>query len=372
MISPTLPSIPGKLPEHNDNLRFSEDEQWRAVLERNPQLDGAFVYAVLSTHIYCRPSCPSRKPARQQVVFFPVPEAARTAGFRSCRRCLPDQHPSTDPQLDLVRLVCRTIMDSPDAPPSLAQLAKQVGASPYHLQKVFKRVMDLTPRQYADACRWKNLKASLKNSYSVTDALYESGYGSSSRLYEPASSRLGMTPGAYRRGGAGLRITYTVLASPLGQVLIAATQRGVCAISLGNHEEVLEEELHREFPQAEIERDDQGLGEWAQDVVERLAGRLPPKEVPLDIRATAFQRLVSEELQRIPRGETRSYSQIARAIGRPKATRAVAQACSKNPVAVVIPCHRVLREDDSLGGYRWGLARKQALLDQEGVLQNER
>jgi AraC family transcriptional regulator of adaptative response/methylated-DNA-[protein]-cysteine methyltransferase len=256
-------------------------------------------------------------------------------------------------------------MDGSTAPPSLAQLAEQVGTSPYHLQRVFKRIMGLTPHQYADACRWKNLKANLKNGQSVTHALYEAGYGSSSRLYEPASSQMGMTPGAYRRGGAGLRMTYTVLTSPLGWVLIAATQRGVCAVSLGDHEEALEEGLRGEFPQAEIQRDDEALGKWAHDVVEHLTNRVPSVDVPLDIRATAFQRLVWEELQRIPRGETRSYSQIARTIGRPKAARAVAHACSKNPVAVVIPCHRVLREDGSLGGYRWGLARKQALIAQE-------
>jgi AraC family transcriptional regulator of adaptative response/methylated-DNA-[protein]-cysteine methyltransferase len=356
--------------EHQVNhLSFAEEAQWHAVQDRDSHFDGVFVYAVRSTGIYCRPSCPSRKPAREQVVFFPIPELAETEGFRPCKRCEPHHAAAPDPQAEMVRETCRLLRESPEPPPTLSQLGRQVGCSPYHLQRVFKRIMGLTPRQYADARRWKNLKANLKNGHSVTHALYEAGYGSSSRLYESASSQLGMTPGTYRRGGAGLSITYTVQTSPLGRVLIAATQRGVCTVSLGDHEEDLEGQLRGEFPQAEIKRDDEALGKWAHDVVEHLANRIPGSDVPLDIRATAFQRLVWEELQHIPPGDTRSYSQIARAIGRPTAARAVAQACSKNPVAVIIPCHRVLREDGGLGGYRWGVARKQALLSQEGVLQ---
>jgi AraC family transcriptional regulator of adaptative response/methylated-DNA-[protein]-cysteine methyltransferase len=354
--------------EHQVNrVGLAEEAQWHGVLGKDSHFDGVFVYAVRSTGVYCRPSCPSRKPAREQVVFFPIPELAEAEGFRPCKRCEPHQAAAPDPQLEMVRETCRILQESPEPSPTLSQLGHQVGCSPYHLQRVFKRITGLTPRQYADAHRWKNLKANLKNGHSVTHALYEAGYGSSSRLYESASSELGMTPGDYRRGGTGLSITYTVLVSPLGWVLIAATQRGVCAVSLGDHEEALVEELRGEFPQAEIKRDDQGLGKWAYEVVEHLTNRVPGMEVPLDIRATAFQRLVWEELQRVPRGETRSYSQIARAIGRPTAARAVAQACSKNPVAVIIPCHRVLREDGGLGGYRWGLSRKQALLNQEGV-----
>ena len=369
MVATTTTAATGKSLENGAYHRLSESQQWRAVLERDTHWDGDFVYAVLSTRIYCRPSCPSRKPAQNQVVFFPVPEAAKAAGFRACRRCLPDQHPSADPQLDLVRQVCQAVMDSCGTPTTLARLAEQVDTNPYHLLRVFKRIIGLTPRQFADACRWKELKTNLKNGQSVAHALYDAGYGSSSRLYEPASSQLGMTPGDYQRGGAGLKIAYTVTTSHLGRLLIAATPKGVCAVSLGDHEEALEEELRQDFPQAEIQRHDQALGEWANTVLERLAGRLPYAEVPLDIQATAFQRLVWEELQRIPRGETRSYSQIAQAIGRPKAARAVARACSKNPVAVVIPCHRVVRADNDLGGYRWGLACKQALLSLEGALE---
>lgn len=367
MVAPTIASAKRKSIGYIASCRLSEDEQWQAVLERDTRLDGDFVYAVLSTRIYCRPSCPSRKPARDQVIFFPVPEAARAAGFRSCRRCLPDQHPSADPQLGLVRQACRYIMDNSGAPTTLAKLAEEVDANPYSLQRVFKRIVGLTPRQFADACRWSDLKTNLKNGQSITHALYEAGYGSSSRLYEPASRQLGMTPGDYQRGAGGLKINYTVTSCHLGWVLIAATPKGVCAISLWDCEETLEEGLRQEFPRAEIQRDDQALGKWVHDVMEHLNGRLPEAEVPLDIQATAFQRLVWQELQRIPRGETRSYSQIARVVGRPKAARAVAQACSKNPVAVLIPCHRVVRADENLGGYRWGLERKQALLSQEGI-----
>jgi AraC family transcriptional regulator of adaptative response/methylated-DNA-[protein]-cysteine methyltransferase len=233
------------------------------------------------------------------------------------------------------------------------------------LQRVFKEVMGITPRQYADACRLEKLKANLKNGQNVTDSLYDAGYSSSSRLYEPASIQLGMTPGAYRNGGPGLQIAYTVVDSPLGLVLVAATERGVCAISLGDDEAQLEDALRREYPASEIRREDTALHEWVQPIVQHLSGQLPHVDIPLDIRATAFERLVWEELRRIPYGASRSYSQIARAIGQPGASRAVARACSQNPVAVLVPCHRVVRQDGSMGGYKWGVARKEHLLAQE-------
>lgn len=359
------------------------EAQWQAVLTRNSHFNGAFVYAVRSTGIYCRPTCPSRKPGRQQVVFFPVPEVAEQAGFRPCKRCLPDQFPSSDPHLELVRQVCRCIQENSNensgensgAQLTLAQLGDKAGASPYHLQRVFKQLMGVTPRQYADACRLARLKTVIKNQGSVTNALYQAGYGSSSRLYEQASTQLGMTPGSYQRGGKGKQIAYTVTDTQLGVLLVAATQQGVCAVSLGDNEDDLTAMLRCEYSAAQVRRDDAAFGQWVQAVVEHLSGRMPHLDVPLDIRATAFQRLVWEQLRRIPYGETRSYSEIAReiaqAVGQPKSARAVAKACSKNPVAVVIPCHRVVRQDGSIAGYRWGIARKEALLAQERALSGE-
>jgi AraC family transcriptional regulator, regulatory protein of adaptative response / methylated-DNA-[protein]-cysteine methyltransferase len=356
--------------EHQVNHNtLAEEQKWRAVLERDASVDGEFVYAVRSTLIYCRPSCPSRRPQPEQVLFFPVPEVAEREGYRPCRRCLPHLHPSPEPRLEMVRQVCRHIEESSDNVPTLAELSTKVGASPYHLQRVFKQVMGITPRQYADACRLGKLKTNLKSGQSVTDALYDAGYGSSSRLYEQASSQLGMTPARYRNGGPGLRIGYAIVDSPLGRLLIAATERGVCAVCLGDDEAALEDALRREYPVSEIQQDDTALREWVQTILQHLSGQLPHIEVPLDIRATAFERLVWEQLTRIPRGETRSYRQIAEAIGQPSAARAVARACSHNPVAVLIPCHRVVRQDGSIGGYKWGAARKERLLAQEGALQ---
>jgi len=372
MTAPTLTPPMINPSEHQD-----EEGRWQAVLSRDPNFHGAFVYAVRSTGIYCRPTCPSRKPGRRQVLFFPVPEAAQQAGFRPCRRCLPQQLPSNDPHIELVRRVCQCIQESSgkdsaensDKPsgtrPTLARLGDEVGVSPHHLQRVFKQVMGVSPRQYADACRLGRLKAGIKNHHSLTDALYQAGYGSSSRLYEQASTQLGMTPGGYQRGGQGLQIAHTVADSPLGPLLVAATQHGVCAVSLGDNEVELSELLYREYPAAQFRRDDTGLGRWVEAIVKHLCGRLPRIEVPLDLRATAFQRSVWEQLRRIPYGETRSYGEIAQAINQPRAARAVARACRQNPVAVVIPCHRVIRQDGGLGGYRWGTARKEALLDRE-------
>ena len=350
----------------------NEEAQWQAVLARDSHFNGAFVYAVRSTGIYCRPTCPSRKPGRQQVVFFPVPEVAELAGFRPCKRCLPRQCPSSDPHLELVRQVCGCIQENSNensgAQPTLAQLGDKAGASPYHLQRVFKQVMGVTPHQYADACRLARLKTVIKNQGSVTDALYQAGYGSSSRLYEQASTQLGMTPGSYQRGGKGVQIAYAVTDTSLGLLLVAATQHGVCAVSLGDNEDDLTAMLRYEYSAAQVRRDDATLGQWVEAIVEHLSGRMPHIDVPLDIRATAFQRLVWEQLRRIPYGETRSYSEIAQAVGQPKSARAVAKACSKNPVAVVIPCHRVIRQDGNFAGYRWGITRKEALLAQERAL----
>ncbi|MCI0438296.1 MAG: methylated-DNA--[protein]-cysteine S-methyltransferase, partial [Chloroflexi bacterium] len=291
------------------------------------------------------------------------------AGFRPCQRCNPHQYPSQDSQIEMVRRACQYISASSEGVPRLDEVAGDLKVSPSHLRRVFKRATGVSPRQYADACRLGAFKEALHDGRSVTDAIYSAGYGSSSRLYEKAASQLGMTPASYRRGGKGMRIRYAVGDCSLGKLLVAATERGICAVSLGDDEDVLEDvlevALRREYHEAEIERGDESLDAWLDAVLQLASGRRPHVELPLDVQATAFERLVWEELCRIPYGETRSYSEIARAIGKPTAARAVARACGANPAAMVIPCHRAVRQDGGAGGYRWGLERKQALLNQE-------
>ena len=344
---------------------LDDGNRWRAVLARDTELDGSFVYAVRSTGIYCRPSCPSRRPQRRQVSFYPVPEAAERAGFRPCRRCRSNLAPSPNPETETVRRACRYIMNATDRLPTLDELSTEAGLSPSHLWRVFKRVMGITPYQYADACRLGTLKTGLKNGQTVTDALYASGYGSSSRLYERSSAQLGMTPQTYRHGGKNQDITYSVASSPVGHLLVAATERGICTVRLGDVETDLEADLRREYTDAEIVRDDTVLKEWIEVILQGLSGLSRYLRLPLDIRGTAFERLVWEELRRIPFGETRSYSEIAEELGQPGAARAVGRACGANPVALIIPCHRAVRKDGSIGGYRWGVERKEALLAQE-------
>jgi AraC family transcriptional regulator of adaptative response/methylated-DNA-[protein]-cysteine methyltransferase len=276
----------------------------------------------------------------------------------------PGQEP-TDPQVELVRSACRYIEANLESPLTLAALGGHVGVSPSHLQRLFKRVTGVSPRQYADARRLGRLKACLKEGRTVTMALYEAGYGSSSRLYERASSQLGMTPATYRRGGRDMRIRYTVADCPLGRLLLAGTDRGVCAVFLGDADGPLETALAGEYPAAEIGREDAVLKPWVEALVDHLRGQQPHLDLPLDVQATAFQWRVWQELRAIPYGSTRSYGEIARALGRPTAVRAVARACATNPVSVVIPCHRAVRSDGGLGGYRWGLERKRKLLAQE-------
>jgi AraC family transcriptional regulator of adaptative response/methylated-DNA-[protein]-cysteine methyltransferase len=342
---------------------MSPTERWQAVLARDRRYDGAFVYAVRSTGIYCRPSCASRRPRRTQVTFFPIPEAAEQDGFRACRRCHPADANGSDPVVALVREACQALAGP--TPPSLDTLATALGIRPHRLVRAFKRVLGITPKEYAAARRVARFKQELKRRSHVSPAVYEAGYGSSSRVYEGANAQLGMTPGAYARGGAGSAINYVIVPSPLGKMLVAATERGVCRIGFGDDAATLEADLISEFPAAGVEKDRAGLERWVAAILAYLEGREPHLDLPLDIRATAFQRRVWQELQRIPFGETRSYSDVARRMGQPKAMRAVARACATNPVALVIPCHRVVREDGELGGYRWGIERKRALLSQE-------
>lgn len=353
---------------------MQEEQYWEAVQTRDTSADGTFVYAVRSTGIYCNPSCPSRRPKRQQVVFFAQPQAAEEAGFRACRRCYPDEISLQETQVAVVQQACSYIETHLHEALTLEALGEQVHMSAFHLQRVFKRVMGITPRQYVEACRLGQLKEQLREGDAVTKALYDVGYSSSSRLYERTQAQLGMTPMAYRRGGKDMSITYTIVNCPLGRLLVGATEKGICAVSLGNADTELETALAREYPAAERRREnsvdgemsgDSDLAAWVNMLLEHLNGQQPHLRLPVDVQATAFQWRVWSELQNIPYGSTRSYSEVARAVGSPKAARAVAQACATNPVAIVIPCHRVVREDGDLGGYRWGLNRKERLLEQE-------
>jgi AraC family transcriptional regulator of adaptative response/methylated-DNA-[protein]-cysteine methyltransferase len=342
----------------------SDDRRWQAALARDAARDGEFVFAVSSTGVYCRPSCAARRPRRENVQFFTAPDQAEHAGYRACLRCRPRSFSGNSPS-DAVKAICRYIEQHLDEPLTLSRLGKEFHQSPFHLQRRFKAVLGITPREYADSCRLRLLKRNLQAGDSVTRAMYDAGYGSSSRLYERTASQLGMTPDKYRRGAIAATVRYTCADSPLGRMLIAATERGVCAIQFARTDGELLEGLKREFPFAARKPDNGGLKSWVSALLEHMRGKHLDSSLPLDIRATAFQRRVWTYLQSIPFGSTKSYSQVAKAIGQPSAVRAVARACATNPVAVAIPCHRVVREDGSMGGYRWGIERKKTLLEME-------
>lgn len=344
---------------------LSAERRWRIVLARDRRYDGAFVYAVRSTGIFCRPSCPSRRPRREQVTYFAAPQAAELAGFRPCRRCRPTEPRGADPRLALVHDVCRFLDAHPDEPARLTDLAARARTTPHRLLRAFRSVLGISPRDYHDARRLDLFKTRLKEKKHVSPALYDAGYSSPSRIYERAHAQLGMTPAAYRRGAPGTRITYAVAPCRLGLLVVAATARGICRVALGDRAAALEAGLRHEFPAAELQRDRGMLTAWVQEILRSVDGDPRPLDLPLDVRATAFQRRVWQALRKIPYGETRSYAQVARAIGHPSATRAVARACATNPAALVIPCHRVVRSDGEPGGYRWGVERKQALLEGE-------
>jgi AraC family transcriptional regulator of adaptative response/methylated-DNA-[protein]-cysteine methyltransferase len=353
-----------------DRNNSNNDRRWQAVVDRNFALDGQFVFAVSSTGVYCRPSCAARRPRRENVQFFAAPMEAEAAGYRACLRCHPKSLGGN--QSDGVKAICRFIEQHLDEPLTLDRLGEEFHQSPFHLQRRFKAALGITPREYADSCRLRLLKRNLQAGESVTSAMYGAGYGSSSRLYERTASQLGMTPDKYRRGAIAAAIRYTCADSPLGRMLIAATDRGICAIQFARTDGELMEGLKREFPFAVRKPDDGGLKAWVTALIETMGGhmrgRLSGKNhdsLPLDIRATAFQRRVWTYLQSIPFGKTESYKEVAKGIGRPTAARAVARACATNPVAVAIPCHRVVREDGSMGGYRWGIERKKNLLGME-------
>ena len=357
---PAAHSNPAK-PNHE---RSGDDRRWNAVEARDPARDGEFVFAVATTGVYCRPSCPARRPRRENVTFYSHPEQAEKAGFRACLRCRPRAF-SGNPQSDFAKEICRYIEQHLDEPITLDRLGKAFRQSPFHLQRRFKATLGITPREYADSCRMRLLKRNLQAGDNVTRAMYDAGYGSSSRLYEKTTSQLGMTPDKYRRGAIAASIRYACADSPLGRMLIAATDRGVCSIQFARSDGELLEGLKREFPFAMRKPDEGGLKAWVSALLSKMTGKELNAALPLDIRATAFQRRVWAYLQSIPFGATRSYGEVAKAIGQPAASRAVARACATNPVAVAIPCHRVVREDGNISGYRWGVERKKTLLEME-------
>jgi AraC family transcriptional regulator of adaptative response/methylated-DNA-[protein]-cysteine methyltransferase len=345
---------------------MQEEHYWQAVVNRDAGADSKFVYAVHPTGIYCKPSCPARNPRREHVVFFPNSGEAEQAGFRPCRRCRPGEMAMADLHVTIVQQLCHYIEEHSHENSSLAQLSEHVHISPFHLQRVFKHVMGISPRQYREACRLEHFKARLRDGEPVTSALFDVGYGSSSRLYEHAPTQLGMTPKEYRRGGEGMSIHYAITDCPLGRLLVGITERGICAVSLGDTDEELEATLWKEYPKAEIKRDHtENMCEWVRSIVSYLQGQQPHLDLPLDIQSTAFEWRVWKELQAIPYGETRSYGEIAQALGDRKKARAVANACAANPTALIIPCHRIVRSDGDPGEYRWGTERKQRLLAQE-------
>jgi AraC family transcriptional regulator, regulatory protein of adaptative response / methylated-DNA-[protein]-cysteine methyltransferase len=339
-------------------MNTPQDGRWTAIVTRDGQADGEFVYAVRTTGIYCRPSCPSRRAKRQNVETFETAVEAEAHGYRPCRRCRP--HAVDGTPTDRTVRAARAFLDAhPSERVSLARLARAVGASPWHLQRSFSRAVGLSPKEYHDGLRRAGLKAELQKGETVSRAAVAAGYGSPAPVYARAAEALGMTPGRYRRGGSGLTIRYGFADTPLGVLLVAATERGVAAVYLADTRRPLETALGKEFPAATLVRDDDAVRGYARSVMDA------PSTVPLDVAGTAFQRRVWEELRRIPAGSTRTYSQVAEAIGQPRAVRAVASACARNPTSVVVPCHRVVRRDGAMGGYRWGVERKKKLLAQE-------
>jgi AraC family transcriptional regulator, regulatory protein of adaptative response / methylated-DNA-[protein]-cysteine methyltransferase len=338
------------------------DPRWTAVLARDA--DAPFFYSVRTTGVYCRPSCGARPPRRENVSFHATRQEAEAAGFRPCKRCRPELPPLAERHAGLVAELCRAI-DGSEQVPTLEALARQAGLSPFHLHRVFKTVTGLTPRAYAAARRAERMRGELGRSGSVTEAIYGAGYASSGRFYEESAGVLGMTPTQFRAGGGDMEIRFAVGESSLGAILVAATARGVCAILLGDEPEALVRDLERRFPRAQLAGGDASFEEIVARVVGLVEQPRVGADLPLDVRGTAFQQRVWQALRAIPPGSTATYAEIAETIGAPKAVRAVAAACAANKIAVAIPCHRVVRTDGGLSGYRWGVERKRALLERE-------
>ncbi len=343
-----------------------DDDRWQAVQNRDRGRDGQFVLAVRTTGIYCRPSCPARKPNRANVLFFADADAAERAGFRACRRCKPRS--PLAPREEMIARATAWLDEHLEERVTLSRLAEAVGVSPAHIQRTFTEVTGVSPRQYVAARRLQGAKSRLRNGDDVTTALYAAGYGSSSRFYAQVRSELGMTPSSYRKSGKDMTIAYATADTSLGRLLVAATEQGICAVSLGTTDRLLEQSLTAEYPRASIRRDDDAVRPWLDSVLAALQNQKPLPALPLDVPGTPFQREVWRTLRTIPAGERRTYGEVAAVLGNPKAARAVASACAANPAAIVIPCHRVVRADGETGGYRWGAERKQALLAAETMM----
>lgn len=341
-----------------------DDARWEAVLARTAAADGRFFYAVRTTGVYCRPTCPSRRPRRQNVEFFTTTAEAEAGGFRACRRCTPDNGHGPVSAAERIRRACRLIDEAEDKP-DLRAIAAAAGLSPFHFHRMFKRLLHVTPREYVAARHAGRLRDALQRGRSVTEAIYDAGFSSSSRVYETAGEALGMTPGTYRAGAPGQRIDYAITPCSLGSLLVAATPRGVCAIELGDSPETLRRRLGQRFPRAAVVQDDRAVKHCVEAVTRFLDTPAQNIDLPLDVRGTAFQRRVWTALRRLRAGTTITYADLARRIGRPSAVRAVARACASNTIALAIPCHRVIRGDGGLSGYRWGVDRKRTLLQRE-------
>lgn len=342
----------------------TEEHRWEAIVQRMQQSDGEFFYGVVTTGIYCRPVCSSRIPNRENVRFFDTTQLAEDADFRPCKRCTPRKESAPNTALDVVTQACKFIEES-EKEPTLNQLADIVGLSPYHFHRLFKKTLGITPKQYAAANRQNRVRTNLRQDTTITDAIYESGYESSSRFYENAASSLGMKPSEFQKGGKGKLIRYGIVQSYLGWVLVAVSDRGVCRIDFDDSPEILKARLDENFPNAELISDDPTISSIISQTVAFLETPELEYALPLDIQGTAFQQQVWQALRDIRPGTTVSYGDIAKQIGNPKAVRAVAQACGSNSIAVAIPCHRVVRKNGELGGYRWGIKRKEMILERE-------
>ncbi len=338
---------------------------WKAVETNDARFDGAFVFGVKTTGIFCKPSCSARKPKRENVEFFDGIERAEKSGFRACLRCKPKLENAADPQIEMVLRAC-SLMETDDQL-SLNELSGVLGLSSSHFQRTFKDVLGVSPKKYGEAKRLERFKKEIKDGSDVVTAMYEAGYGSSSRLYEKASENLGMTPAVYKKGGKGMNINYIITDCELGKLLVARTPRGICSVTFGDSITELREGLKKEFPNAMIAAAAENLQKSVDEILKYLAGKNKRLVLSLDLLATAFQMQVWDFLRKIPYGETRSYGEVAVAIGDKKKVRAVAHACAKNRVAIVIPCHRVIASDGNLSGYRWGIDRKKKLLEREGT-----
>lgn len=351
---------------------MENDIYWRAMKNNDTRFDGVFFVGVKTTGIYCRPTCRARLPKRENVEFYPSVEAAVKKGFRACKRCKPEAKAFIDPKVELVLKACEVIEKNNFENLSLEELGIETNSSPTYLQKVFKEILGISPKQYSDENRLQKFKKQIKKGGDVTNAMYEAGFGSSRGLYEKASSKIGMTPATYKKGGKGMRIDFTIVECRLGKLMIGATEKGICSVTFGDDSKVMTDNLFKEYPNAEFNLAPDGFKKYVKEILAHLDGKQMNLGLPLDLQATAFQMRVWAELRKIPYGETRSYSDIAKQIGNEKAVRAVARACATNPVALVTPCHRVIGSNGSLSGYRWGIKRKQELLESEAKFSNKK